>query len=80
MRNAAEMRVDAAREKRSVNGSTQQVASQVLGPKKPRVYNPPARAGRRTKGDVKYSPAASRQASIAAREAAAKKTAEKDPS
>ncbi|MCX5253604.1 hypothetical protein OOK27_05375 [Streptomyces canus] len=80
MRNAAEARVDAAREKRSVNGSTQQVASQVLGPKKPRIYNPPARPGRRTKGDVKFSPVASRQASIAARDAAAKKTAEKDPS
>lgn len=80
MRNAAEARVSAAREKRSVNGSTQQVASQVLGSKKPRVYNPPARPGRRTKGDVKYTPAASRQASIAAREAAAKKTAQKDPS
>ena len=80
MRNAAEARVDAAREKRSVNGSTQQVASQVLGAKKPRVYNPPARPGRRTKGDVKFSPVASRQASIAARDAAAKKTAEKDPS
>ncbi|KOU62073.1 hypothetical protein ADK57_25925 [Streptomyces sp. MMG1533] len=80
MRNAAEARVDAAREKRSVNGSSPQVASQVLGPKKPRVYNPPARPGRRTKGDVKYSPVASRQASIAARDAAAKKTVEKDPS
>ena len=80
MRNAAETRVEAARQKRSVNGSTQQVASQVLGSKMPRVYNPPARPGRRTKGDVKYAPGASRQASIAAREAAAKKTAQKDPS
>jgi hypothetical protein len=75
MRNAAEARVEAAREKRSVNGSTQQVPSQVLGPKKPRVYNPPARAGKRTKGDVKFAPAARRQASIAARNAAAKKDA-----
>jgi hypothetical protein len=80
MRNAAEARVSAAREKRSVSGSTQQVASQVLGSKMPRVYNPPARPGRRTKGDVKYAPGASRQASIAAREAAAKKTAQKDES
>lgn len=70
MRNAAESRVAAAREKRPVNGSSQQVASQVLGPKKPRVYNPPARPGRRTKGDTpKQSPGARRQASIAAKNA-----------
>lgn len=70
MRNAAEMRVEAAREKRSVNGSTQQVASQVLGTKKPRVYNPPARRGVRTAGDApKQSPGARRQASIAAKSA-----------
>jgi hypothetical protein len=67
MRNAAEARVEAAREKRSVNGSTQQVASQVPGTKKPRVYNPPARRGKRTKGDVKFAPAARRQASITAK-------------
>ncbi|MER8004783.1 hypothetical protein [Streptomyces sp. NPDC094149] len=73
MRNAATARVDAAREKRSVNGSTQQVASQVSGAKKPRVYNPPARPGKRTKGDVKFTPAARRQASITARHAAQKK-------
>lgn len=77
-RNAATARVEAAREKRSVNGSTQQVASQVLGARMSRVYNPPARSGRRTRGDVKFTPAASRQASIAARKAAAKKTAQKD--
>lgn len=75
MRNAAEARVEAAREKRSVSGSTQQVASQVPGAKKPRVYNPPARPGKRTKGDVKFAPAARRQASIAARNAAAQKDA-----
>lgn len=76
MRNAAEMRVEAAREKRSVNGSTQQVASQVLGAKKTRVYNPPARRGVRTPGDApKQSPAARRQASIAAKNAR-----QKDPS
>lgn len=69
-RNAAEARVSAAREKRSVNGSTQQVASQVLGAKMPRVYNPPARPGRRTKGDTpKQSPGARKQASIAAKNA-----------
>lgn len=73
LRNAAEARVEAARQKRSVNGSSQQVASQVPGVKKPRVYNPPARRGKRTKGDVKYAPAAARQASIAARKAAATK-------
>ena len=73
MRNAATARVEAAREKRSVNGSTQQVASQVPGAKKPRVYNPPARPGRRTKGDVKYSPAARRAASLTAKQTAAKK-------
>ncbi len=70
MRNAAEARVAAAREKRSVNGSTPQVASQMLGTKKTRVYNPPARPGRRTKGDTpKQSPGARRQASIAAKNA-----------
>ncbi|WP_329472703.1 hypothetical protein OIE75_29595 [Streptomyces sp. NBC_01723] len=70
MRNAAEMRVEAARQKRPVNGSSQQVASQVLGPKQRRVYNPPARPGRRTKGDTpKQSAGARRQASIAAKNA-----------
>ena len=72
LRNAAEARVEAARQKRPVNGSTQQVASQVPGSKRPRVYNPPARRGVRTKGDVKYTPAARRQASITARNTARK--------
>lgn len=72
LRNAAEARVEAARQKRPVNGSSQQVASQVPGAKKPRVYNPPARRGRRTKGDVKYAPGARRQASIAAKQTAVK--------
>jgi hypothetical protein len=73
MRNAAETRVEAARQKRSVNGSSPQVASQVLGAKKARVYNPPARRGVRTPGDTpKQSPAARKQASIAARNAAQK--------
>jgi hypothetical protein len=75
LRNAAEARVEAARQKRPVNGSTQQVASQVPGAKKPRVYNPPARRGRRTKGDVKYAPAARRQAAITAKQTAARKDA-----
>ena len=69
-RNAAEMRVDAARQKRPVNGSSQQVASQVLGAKPVRVYNPPSRRGVRTKGDTpKQSQGARRQASIAAKNA-----------
>lgn len=75
MRNAAEMRVEAARQKRSVNRSSSQLASQVPGAKKPRVYTPPARRGVRTKGDVKFTPGARRQASITA-----KQTAQKDPS
>jgi hypothetical protein len=70
MRNAAEARVAAAREKRPVNGSSQQVASQMPGMKKPRIYNPPARPGRRTKGDTpKYSKAARTQAAITAQQA-----------
>ncbi|WP_432137634.1 DUF2637 domain-containing protein [Streptomyces sp. bgisy154] len=80
MRNAAELRVEAARQKRPVSTVSKttnaQRASQVPAAKKPRVYSPPARRGVRTKGDVKYTPAASRQASIAAKKAAAKK----DPS
>ncbi|MGW4603711.1 hypothetical protein ACWENS_10620 [Streptomyces sp. NPDC004532] len=72
LRNAAEARVEAARQKRPVRGSSPQVTSQVPGAKKPRVYNPPARRGKRTKGDVKYTPGASRQASITARNAARK--------
>lgn len=73
LRNAAEARVEAARQKRPVNRSSQQVASQVPGSKKPRVYNPPARRGRRTKGDVKYTPGARRQASIAAKQTVSEK-------
>ncbi|ARX81545.1 hypothetical protein SMD44_00943 [Streptomyces alboflavus] len=68
MRNAAEARVSAAREKRPVTGSSAQAASQVLGPNKPRVYNPPARRGVRAKGDTApYVSGARKQASIAAR-------------
>ena len=73
LRNAAEARVEAARQKRPVTRSSQQVASQVPGAKKPRVYNPPARRGVRTKGDVKYAPAARRQAAITAKQTAVKK-------
>jgi hypothetical protein len=72
LRNAAEARVEAARQKRPVNGSTLHVASQMPKAKKTRVYNPPARRGVRTKGDVKYTAGASRQASIAARNSARK--------
>jgi hypothetical protein len=77
LRNAAEARVEAARQQRPVNTVSKttnaQRASQVPGAKQPRVYNPPARRGVRTKGDVKYSAGARRQASIAA-----KTTVEKD--
>jgi len=73
MRNAAEARVEAARQKRPVNGSSAQAVSQVPGAKKPRVYSPPARRGVRTKGDVKYTPAARRQAAITAKQTAEKK-------
>ncbi|WP_442803640.1 hypothetical protein OG411_29935 [Streptomyces pseudogriseolus] len=73
LRNAAEARVEAARQKRPVNRPSSQAASQVPGAKKPRVYNPPARRGKRTKGDVKFSPAARRAASLTAKQTAAKK-------
>jgi hypothetical protein len=77
LRNAAEARVEAARQQRPVSTVSKttnaQRASQVPGSKKPRVYNPPARRGTRTKGDVKYTPAARRQASITARQTAAQK-------
>ncbi|MEU9444644.1 hypothetical protein AB0D42_27935 [Streptomyces sp. NPDC048304] len=77
LRNTAEARVEAARQNRPVNTLSKttnaQRASQVPGAKKPRVYNPPARRGVRTKGDVKYAPAARRQASITAKTAAEKK-------
>lgn len=80
MRNAAQTRVEAARQSKPVNTFSKttnaQRASQVPPTKKARVYNPPARRGVRTKGDVKFVPGASRQASIAARNAATKK----DPS
>lgn len=75
MRNAAEMRVEAARLKKPVSTlgdkASSQRASQIPGAKKPRVYNPPARPGRRRPGDTpKYVEAARKQASIAAKSAA----------
>lgn len=73
MRNAAELRVAAARQQKPVSTLSKttnaQRASQVPGAKKPRVYNPPARPGKRAKGDVKYVAAARKQASLAAKSA-----------
>ncbi|MCX4863474.1 MULTISPECIES: hypothetical protein [unclassified Streptomyces] len=76
MRNAAERRVTAARENTSVTAVSKttnaQRASQMPATRKPRVYNPPARAGRRSKGDTpKYVAAARKQAAITARNASA---------
>ncbi|MBD9721952.1 hypothetical protein PV755_09435 [Streptomyces caniscabiei] len=78
MRNAAEARVEAARQKKPVNTvsktTSAQRASQMPLTKKQRVYNPPARAGRRTKGDTApYVSAARKQAAITAKTAAEKK-------
>ncbi|WP_392971126.1 hypothetical protein [Streptomyces sp. LN245] len=77
MRNAAQARVEAARQNRPVNtlskATNAQRASQVPPVKKQRVYSPPARRGIRSKGDVKYTSAARRQASIAAKQTAEKK-------
>jgi chemotaxis protein histidine kinase CheA len=74
-RRTAEKRVESALTGTPVNTLSKttnaQRASQVPTAKKQRVYNPPARRGQRTKGDVKYAPAARRQASIAARNAIA---------
>lgn len=72
MRNAAEIRVEAARQNKPVNTLSKttnaQRASHLSPEKKTRVYNPPARAGRRTKGDSpRFSDVARRQASIAAK-------------
>lgn len=76
-RRAAEKRVQAALTGAPVSTLSKttnaQRASQVPGAKKPRVYSPPARRGVRTKGDVKYTPAARRQAAITAQQAAEKK-------
>ncbi|MBT2430567.1 hypothetical protein J7F02_34595 [Streptomyces sp. ISL-112] len=75
MRNAAEMRVEAARLKKPVSTLSKttnaQRASQMPKAQKTRVYNPPARPGRRTPGDTpKYVSAARKQAAITAKNAA----------
>ncbi|GHH87857.1 hypothetical protein [Streptomyces capitiformicae] len=72
MRNAAAARVDAARQNKPVNTVSKttnaQRTSQMQTTKKQRVYNPPARPGRRTKGDTApYVAAARKQASITAK-------------
>lgn len=77
MRNAAEARVEAARQKKPVStlgkGSSSQRASQMPPTKKTRVYNPPARPGRRRVGDTpKYVEAARKQAAITAKTASTK--------
>ncbi|MEH0442465.1 hypothetical protein QA811_02020 [Streptomyces sp. B21-102] len=76
-RRAAEKRVQAALASAPVSTLSKttnaQRASQVPGAKKPRVYTPPKNRGKRTKGDVKYTPAARNQASIAAKQATEKK-------
>jgi hypothetical protein len=74
MRNAAEMRVEAARQKRPVNTLSKtmnaQRASQMPPTAKKRRYSPPAVAGVRRKGDTpRYVNAARTQAAIAARNA-----------
>ncbi|MGW3821827.1 hypothetical protein ACWEAF_05835 [Streptomyces sp. NPDC005071] len=76
MRNAAELRVEAARQKKPVSTLSKttnaQRASQMPPKPKPRIYNPPARPGRRRAGDTpKYVSAARKQAAITARTALA---------
>jgi hypothetical protein len=76
-RRTAEKRVESALTGTPVNTLSKttnaQRASQVPSAKKQRVYSPPARRGIRSKGDVKYTSAARRQASIAAKQTAEKK-------
>lgn len=74
-RNAAARRIAAARSgvpgEKPVKVTSPQAASQMATSGKKRVYNPPTRRGVRRKGDTpKYVPAASRQASITAKQAA----------
>lgn len=74
MRNRAAAKVEAARLNKPVSTlgdrASSQRASQIPAAKKPRVYNPPARPGRRRPGDTpKYVEAARKQASIAAKNA-----------
>jgi hypothetical protein len=75
LRNVAAKRLAAA--KSEAPGSTPfkvtspQAASQMPPTRKPRIYNPPARPGKRTPGDTpKYVAAARKQAAITARESA----------
>lgn len=75
-RNVAARRVQAARSEAPGNTPSKvtsaQRASQIPPTPKRRVYNPPVRAGRRTKGDTpKYVSAARTQAAITARNAPA---------
>ncbi|MFI5769632.1 hypothetical protein ACIA74_13935 [Streptomyces sp. NPDC051658] len=75
MRNVAEMRVEAARQKKPVSTLSKttnaQRASQMPPSKNRRVYNPPARPGKRRPGDTaKYVNAARTEAAIAAKRAA----------
>lgn len=73
MRNAAQTRVEAARQSKPVNTvsktASAQRASQVTAAKKPRVYNPPTKRGVRTKGDTKYASIARNQMSANAKTA-----------
>lgn len=74
MRNVAETRVEAARQNKTVTTVSKtanaQRASQMPTSRKQRVYNPPARPGRRTKGDTApYVAAARTQAAITAKNA-----------
>ncbi|MGX1220354.1 hypothetical protein [Streptomyces ambofaciens] len=73
-RNAAEARVEAARQKRPVNTLSKTANAQRAWQMPPssngRVYNPPTRAGRRTRGDTpRYVGAARKQAAITAKNA-----------
>jgi hypothetical protein len=73
-RNVAAKRVESARTGTPVNTLSKttnaQRASQMPPAKKQRVYNPPARAGRRTRGDTpRYVSAARTQAAITAKNA-----------
>lgn len=71
MRNAAVARVDAARQNKPVNTVSKTSTAQRASQMPPRVYKPPVRPGRRTKGDTpRYVNAARTQAAITAKNAA----------
>src|SRR5690242_9567743 len=71
MRNAAVARVDAARQNKPVNTVSKTATAQRASQMPPRVYKPPVRPGRRTKGDTpRYVNAARTQAAITAKNAA----------